>query len=56
MGIGGVEMGLDHEAELRRDEDGNIIRDADNVPMADSNGQHERGSRRRYYWDFWPCL
>ena len=26
---------LDHEAEFRRDEDGNIIRDADNVPMAD---------------------
>lgn len=39
MGMGGVEMGLDHEAEFRRDEDGNIVRDADGVPIADSNGQ-----------------
>ena len=39
MAMGGAEMGLDHEAEFRRDDDGNIVRDADGNPMTDSNGQ-----------------
>ena len=39
MAMGGVEMGLDHESEFRRDDDGNIIRNEDGVTMTDSNGQ-----------------
>lgn len=39
MAMGGAEMGLDHEADFRRDDDGSIVRNEDGVPMTDSNGQ-----------------